>query len=670
MATEDIKIAVVTDTGSSGKSLKDLKDSVKSTRTELEQLTIGTEDYRKKSIELTKVSKELRSAQLQLKTVTTDTASILSSVTRSAAGLTGGFNALQGTLSMLTNGSEELNESFGKVATGISIVQGLTALAPGIKSLTTVFKLLNTTMLANPAVLIAVGIIGLGAVLMSFTSKTKDATDATDMHTKAQQEFSVSLAKANDEFEYYIRLLKAQGATTKEIAELRVKTAKDELAASNERIESIKREQDALLELQKTQGQLTTSQTRLFKSLSDEWDSLLSSQDEIISKLKKEEKELTIVNAEEDYKRTESAKREAERKAEAVKTAIAQENEAISKNSVLLETNREQREYDFIFEKSSTEERIALTQSRIDSLDSIIATIEELRKNEKASSEQITTLINLENERAGAIKIMNSLNTEQVAAEKKLEEATIAFSNAELLLSENAVARQAQIEIDEAIGERKQELVIIELQRQQSLIDMELSLVEARYEAGELDAKQINELDSLRQKSYNSQKKITDALVILEKTKQKAQSETLKYTADTLSTGAQLLGENTVAGKAMGLAQATISTYTGAASALKDLPYPANIAAVASTIATGFLQVKEIMSVKIPDATDTTSAVTATSLPSMPDVLSPVQETSSTISGYQEEALNALSGAKIYTSVTDIEQIQNKVTVTDRNATL
>ena len=46
--------------------------------------------------------------------------------------------------------------------------------------------------------------------------------------------------------------------------------------------------------------------------------------------------------------------------------------------------------------------------------------------------------------------------------------------------------------------------------------------------------------------------------------------------------------------KAISLADATINTYAAGARAMKDYPYPANLAVLASTIAAGLIQVKKI----------------------------------------------------------------------------
>jgi hypothetical protein len=87
----------------------------------------------------------------------------------------------------------------------------------------------------------------------------------------------------------------------------------------------------------------------------------------------------------------------------------------------------------------------------------------------------------------------------------------------------------------------------------------------------------------------------------------KADMDRLRGYGNALGALSELIGKDTVAGKALGIAQATINTYVGVSEVLKAkavLPEPANtitkIASVATTIATGLKTVREIMAVKVP----------------------------------------------------------------------
>ena len=78
------------------------------------------------------------------------------------------------------------------------------------------------------------------------------------------------------------------------------------------------------------------------------------------------------------------------------------------------------------------------------------------------------------------------------------------------------------------------------------------------------------------------------------------QQAKLAIISNALGTLAQAVGENTVAGKALAIAQATISTYQGAALALATYPPPFGAIAAGTVIAAGLLNVRKIIATKVP----------------------------------------------------------------------
>ena len=83
---------------------------------------------------------------------------------------------------------------------------------------------------------------------------------------------------------------------------------------------------------------------------------------------------------------------------------------------------------------------------------------------------------------------------------------------------------------------------------------------------------------------------------------ERAQQETkLAIISDALGTIADAVGRETAAGKALAIAQATINTYMGATKALATYPPPFGAIAAATVIVAGLLNVKKIISTKLPD---------------------------------------------------------------------
>ena len=79
-----------------------------------------------------------------------------------------------------------------------------------------------------------------------------------------------------------------------------------------------------------------------------------------------------------------------------------------------------------------------------------------------------------------------------------------------------------------------------------------------------------------------------------------AEQAKLQVIGDALGAIAGAVGENTVAGKALAIAQATINTYQGATLALATYPPPFGAIAAGVVIAAGLLNVKKIVSQKVP----------------------------------------------------------------------
>jgi len=82
-----------------------------------------------------------------------------------------------------------------------------------------------------------------------------------------------------------------------------------------------------------------------------------------------------------------------------------------------------------------------------------------------------------------------------------------------------------------------------------------------------------------------------------------AKRATILGYAQSLAQFSDILGKETAAGKTLAIASALFSTYQGASDALTDETIPntfARIAAVGTVLATGFKQVKGIMSVQVP----------------------------------------------------------------------
>jgi hypothetical protein len=118
----------------------------------------------------------------------------------------------------------------------------------------------------------------------------------------------------------------------------------------------------------------------------------------------------------------------------------------------------------------------------------------------------------------------------------------------------------------------------------------------------------FNRIRDLQRQRLIEEKATQDQLVAFDK-ETKGKQETMERAATAtklgiisgaLGTIAQAVGENTVAGKALAIAQATIDTYAGANKALATYPPPFGAIAAGTVILAGLLNVRKILSTKVP----------------------------------------------------------------------
>lgn len=172
----------------------------------------------------------------------------------------------------------------------------------------------------------------------------------------------------------------------------------------------------------------------------------------------------------------------------------------------------------------------------------------------------------------------------------------------------------------------------------------------------------FNKIRDLQRQRLVEEKATQDQLLAFDKeTKDKqeqmeraATATKLGIISGALSTIAQAVGENTVAGKALAIAQATIDTYAGANKALATYPPPYGAIAAGTVVLAGLLNVRKILSTKVPAPPGTknigsgggpTPSATPTPTFSMPQIGAPQVGTTAsqqgTIAGIVAGTMNA-----------------------------
>ena len=197
---------------------------------------------------------------------------------------------------------------------------------------------------------------------------------------------------------------------------------------------------------------------------------------------------------------------------------------------------------------------------------------------------------------------------------------TIIQSNKDIKLSDEQKA-QARKDLDKEMADFEIEQSGTTFDRQMELIGKEddwmtqkneddKKKADDRLKAGEISQQDHDDaIKKINFQSVKDAKTTADAKQKIEDIRFAKQMDQAQGYANMVGALSDLVGKDTIAGKALGIAQATINTYIGASEALKQkstLPSPFDVIAkvvnVATIIATGLKTVKEITQVSVPDA--------------------------------------------------------------------
>jgi hypothetical protein len=230
------------------------------------------------------------------------------------------------------------------------------------------------------------------------------------------------------------------------------------------------------------------------------------------------------------------------------------------------------------------------------------ATVTKQRQDEalKAAEEQRKLVEETEAQR---LELLKSANDVLTALQKERELSTLSAESRELFLLQEAF--DEKLEVVRAAG-LDETLVLEELEREKALISQ-------RYRTEEAAS-----AEEQRKKDEEAEKKATETKIALMLEEKEARLNNLSTVSSALNTFGGLLGEQTAAGKALGVASATIDTYVGANKALSASPPPFNFVAAAAVIASGLASVRKIIQTKVPKSRGSSGATSAPA-PSAPN---------------------------------------------------
>lgn len=215
-----------------------------------------------------------------------------------------------------------------------------------------------------------------------------------------------------------------------------------------------------------------------------------------------------------------------------------------------------------------------------------------------------------------------------------------------------------------------------------ALLNFEITSGNLSYQEQEKRFQQIRQLE--RQKLID--RKATQAEFDLfdkeskeqeKKRDQEAAAVKAQVISGALGAIADAVGRNTVAGKALSIAQATVDTYAGANKALATYPPPFGAIAAGTVILAGLLNVKKILSTKIPPppgakgVSDNTTAPAAATV-STPAPINPTQQLQASSTLLNAQAIQQLGSAtnRSYVLESDVTNSQERIRRINRAARL
>ena len=240
---------------------------------------------------------------------------------------------------------------------------------------------------------------------------------------------------------------------------------------------------------------------------------------------------------------------------------------------------------------NSIENQVALTEA-LANKQGVLAQIEGFRSEQKSND------LALDREQ---IELTNakSESESKLSIERKRFNAEQKRFNSEQIEDE-LLRLQKLKEID--ILEAEQEAI-----RLQAIVDNANAGTQAKVDA-EIALDEFKEQS--RQKNLERDKEINDAKILIDTKTAQTKIQNAQSVSGSIGQLATLAGESTVAGKALGVASATIDTYVGANKAIAKGGFAGTLQAIA-IIATGLANVKNIISTKIPQTKVGTSTSTS-----------------------------------------------------------
>lgn len=245
MATEKVKVIKI-DTDPGVKSVKELRNRLKELKDVLVRTEEGTEEYSEAMKEAADISHSLRDMQEELSASAMDFGQVANNCTNVIKGMVGGLQSAQAIMTLFGAESEDVVKAMQKMQASMAIIQGITAMESGFKSLnrlllrytssansaTFATKALNFAM--QPKVMLAIS-AAIAGVIYAY-NKLTDATRKTkEEQEKLNEEFKENQQKRIDDYASSIDKLQSRIESLQKALDKRtnIQQWQDEIKANN-----------------------------------------------------------------------------------------------------------------------------------------------------------------------------------------------------------------------------------------------------------------------------------------------------------------------------------------------------------------------------------------------------------------------------------------------------
>ena len=336
MATEKVKVIKI-DVEPGVKSVKELRNRLKELKDVLVRTEEGTEEYSEAMKEAADISHSLRDMQEELSASAMDFGQVANNCTNVIKGMVGGLQSAQAIMTLFGAESEDVVKAMQKMQASMAIIQGITAMESGFKSLnrlllrytssaksaTLATKALNFAM--QPKVMLAIS-AAIAGVIYAYNKLTDATRKAKEEQEKLNEEFKEKQQQRIDNYTSSIDKLKSKIESLEESLDKRSKIERwqDEITAYNAQMKNNIDKMEILQKnINRIQGsinagiKISDADREALEGYREEYSKLYEENQKLLKTIKLTEQSIANEKAEEAAKKAEEAAKKATEAAEA-----------------------------------------------------------------------------------------------------------------------------------------------------------------------------------------------------------------------------------------------------------------------------------------------------------------------------------------------------------------